>query len=325
MTASVHGGPLTWELTQDDEGHREYHISHLVVTNYGDGPLTVLTASGLPAVGSYWAFGNEIDTWAYCLPKCNVRFYKRQDEDGKHQWYRVDQTFSTKPRNDRCQDQSIEDPLMEPPRLSGSFQHYQKEAMKDRFDNLLINSSHELIRGAAIEFDESRPEIHIEINYLTLDLALLCSYMETVNASPLWGLPARCIKLSDAPWERKVYGKCCYYYTVSYNFQINAVLDENDTLVSGFDRKIVDSGLKALSGHLDPTSGSWTLDNIGGVAPDPDNPNHFVQYKDLNGENTRVLLDGTGKPLVDTSNPYYWDIEKFPNANFLLLGIPTEF
>jgi hypothetical protein len=56
--------------------------------------------------------------------------------------------------------------------------------------------------------------------------------------------------------------------------------------------------------------------------PDSTNPQHFIRYKDRNGENARVLLDGAGIPIEDGATPVYRDVEYYPESNFLLLGIP---
>jgi hypothetical protein len=47
---------------------------------------------------------------------------------------------------------------------------------------------------------------------------------------------------------------------------------------------------------------TWVLDTIGGALPDPANPQHFDRYKDRNGENTKVILNGAGIP-ADSVRP----------------------
>jgi len=125
--------------------------------------------------------------------------------------------------------------------------------------------------------------------------------VDTLNDRPLWGLEARKIKLSNVSWERLLYGTCTFYYKVTYEFDIR--MDDD-----GFDRKLIDEGTKELK--------------PGG---DPNDPRDFQVYKDGNGENTRVLLDGAGKALTAEADPFEIDLKYYKESNFGLLGLPTSF
>lgn len=73
------------------------------------------------------------------------------------------------------------------------------------------------------------------------------------------------------------------------------------------------------------TSGTgWILDNINGSPPNPYNPQHFIRYKDRNGECTRVILDGQGQPAIN-KYPGQIFIQKYPAVNLMMLGVPTSF
>lgn len=333
MSASVvtpiPGSPAyrTWSGERDDAGHRTYHVGHVVqVTNPGlDGPLTVMNASGLPAIGAVWNFGSETDVWAFCWPTRTIRPHQEREGDPTEYWM-VDSLFSTKPiPSKRCQDTPIEDPMLEPMKISGSFVKTTEEAVSDRFGNLLKSSSHERFKGPLVEFDSSRHTIRIEQNVLSLGLATFSNMVDCVNDAPLWGLPARCVKLSAPEWTRELYGSCSFYYKRIFTFDTNSAT---------FDRAIPDTGTRVLNGHWSG-AGYWVVDNIGTQTPDPNNPQHFIQYKDRNGENSTAILDGAGLPADvvfgsgsgttgGTSGPgYIYTVEKYSEANFLLLGIPT--
>jgi hypothetical protein len=142
--------------------------------------------------------------------------------------------------------------------------------------------------------------------------------VDGVNNAPLWGLSARMIKLSNVSWVRQRQGTCDFYYSVVYDFDVN---------FKTFDRILQDEGNKVLNGHWE--GDTWTLDNIDGGAPDPDNPNHFIQFKDRNGENGTVILDGAGKPATSidpeaAGGPGQIEVKKYLEYDFLLLGIPTS-
>lgn len=302
MTTAILGaGPRKMALTVDAEGNREYDVIWLVESDDKyDGPFTVLLTPGLPVVGSFWAFGNDADLWAWCRPDAQVAPHQEKEGDSPRVWA-VRQKFSTKsPSVPRCNEQRIEDPLLEPPKISGGFKGYSREATHDRFGNALQTSSHEQIRGAQVEFEEAYSTVRIEINVPILNLGLLASLINGVNDRPMWGMPRRTIKLtSGTTWEEKFYGLCYRYYTLKLEFDVNG---------EGFDRVILDEGTKVLNGHwrgietpgTSDDTGDWVLDSIGDTPPDPDNPAHFIRAKDRNGENIKVVLDGEGQPAALT-------------------------
>lgn len=289
-------GRVNWTGSRDKEGHRSYSITWLVYSTTNEGPEQVGGASGLAAVGSSWAYGADLDVWARCYPNLKIKPVIKR-EPGR--WWEVEQTFSTKPLT-RCQDTEIENPLNEPAEISGSFVKYTKEITKDRNGDPVESSSHEMFRGSAVEFDDNRPTVSIGMNVLTLPLSTFTPMVDTVNDAALWGLPARRVKLSNVSWERLLYGTCTFYYRLNYEFDIR--MDGN-----GFDRVLIDEGTKVLK--------------PGGDANDP---RDFQVYKDANGENTRVLLDGSGRALSDGANPHEITLEYYDESNFLLLGIPTS-
>jgi hypothetical protein len=316
MVASVIGGPVTTLLDRSEEGHRTYSVIHRVKsTDLADGPSVVLDASGLPAVGSPWSFGNDNDSWAYCTGYAKVRKHSAVKEGDPTQHWTVEQKFSTIPTT-RCQDESIENPLLEPQSISGSFVKYMKEATHDRNGDPIKTSSHELIRGAQVEFDGNRPTVQIGQNVVSLGLSTFSQMVDTVNDSTLWGLSTRMIKLSNVSWERNIYGTCTYYYTRTFEFDID---------FTTFDRVVLDEGTKAL-GRLDPATGVWdsSTEFAPGVPLDLDNPLHFTRYKDKHGENSRVILNGSGVPITTIADAGSVDIEYYTESNFLSLGIPTS-
>lgn len=289
-------GRVNWTGGRDKEGHRQYEITWLVYSTTTEGPEQVGGATGLAAVGSQWNYGVDLDAWALCYPTLKIKPVVKR-EPGR--WWEVQQTFSTKPLN-RCQDTEIENPINEPPSISGGFVKYTREVTKDRNDEPIESSSHEMFRGAAVTFDDNRPTVSISMNVLAFPLATFAGMVDTLNDATLWGLDARTIKLSNVSWERLLYGTCTFYYRLTYEFDIRV---EGE----GFDRVLIDEGTKVLK--------------PGGNA---DDPRDFQVYKDGNGENTRVLLDGAGSALANAASPHEIALEYYSESNFLLLGIPTS-
>lgn len=298
-------GRRSWSVTRDKEGHREYKLKLRIVSAYDDGPYTILSASGAPAIGAQWTYGNDNDPWALCWPNCTVTPVI-VNEPNRH--WDVDYLFSTKPFS-RCQDNSIEDPLLEPMKISGSFVKYTKLTNKDREGNLILSSSHEPI---PVEKDANRPSVVIEQNVPYLGLETFSQMIDTVNDAALWGLEPRCIKLSNAPWSRQVYGTCSYYFTRRFEFDVRyETFDESE---------IADVGTMCLKREW--RDGVLVL--LGGNA---NNPNDFIRIKDARGENCPpMMLDGAGNVNDDPiGDPKFLETkELYGESNFLTLGVPSS-
>ena len=318
-------GRLGWGGARDNEGFRTYSIKHLIKVEdpNDDGPKVVMDTPGLPEIGSLWSFGNDADDWAYCTPFINVRRVRPREKPGVY--WTVEQRFTNRAVSDRCQDTQIDDPLLEPQKLSGSFVTYTREATRDRNNKPILTSSHERITGAKVEFDDHNATVRIEQNVASLGLETFTDMMNKVNNNEIWGLTARKIKLSNISWQRKLQGTCDFYYTRIFDFDVN---------FNTFDRVLQDEGRMVLNGHwgrseAGETEGTWILDNIDGSPPDKNDPRHFMRFKDLNDENAVVILDGDGKPATDidpdaVGGPGQITVEYYDEVDFLLLGIPAS-
>jgi len=298
-------GRLNWGVNRDIEGHRDYTLQSLVLTtDTNDGPSTVMLASGLPLVGSLWNIGgNDLDLWAFCTPEMKITPLVAKE---KGIWWIVDQKFTTRPLN-RCQDDTIEDPLAEPAQLSGSFVRYTEISTKDKNDDSIKSSAHTPLQ---VEFDANRPTVNVKINTLSLGLSTFAPMIDTVNQFGMWGLGPRMIKLSNVSWERHMYGTCNFYYSREFQFDIN---------YNTFDVKADDISKMVLKGSWNVAGDTWTVD----PAADPLNPQHFVRYKDKNEENAVAFLNGSGSPATDYDDVKVFTIQKYTESSFLTLGIPS--
>lgn len=305
-------GRIDWGLDIDDEGYRTYKLKSLIqCSDYNDGPFTALFASGNPVVGSYWAYGNDIDPWCFCYPTAQVSPVYTNEPC---KFYEITHKFSNKPLK-RCQDNSINNPLDEPIKISGSFTRYNKENVeKDRFGDMILSSSHEPIRG--IQKPCNSPSVVIEFNQSYLGLDIFSPMVTTVNDSDLWGLGPRTIMLANVTWSRLLYGTCSFYYNIKLEFEVR---------YEGWDLDdVLDKGFKVRKGNWTPAVGTpktWTPDTSLSV----DEPKNFVVWKDANRENfpTATPLKN-GDPLMDPSDPQFLEtIELLDESNFYLLGIPS--
>lgn len=290
--SATYTGVLSRKLSIDEEGQRTYTLKVRVITDdVNDGPQVARTAAGLPQPGNFWIYGNDVDLWATCRWESEV---EEVISNEPNKWWDLTYTFSTKsPETKSCREQEVDDPLLEPNKVNGEAVKYTAESPYNRFGQPVKTSSHEAIKGPQNEWDKNRSSVIIEQNVPELQLGLLTALIDHLNSTPMWDKQARCVKFSNYTWEKKYFGQCCFYFTRKLTFELND---------DGFDRDILDEGTKVLHGHWQTLSGTgtgaaaWVLDDIDGAPPDPNNPAHFDVFKDRNGENSRVLLNGAGVP-----------------------------
>lgn len=283
--AGISLGPKKVSHTQDKDGHREYTVTYLVkMTSVDDGPALARVAAGLPLTGSFYTFGNEVDTWAFCTPEVNVT----QVITEKDRHFFVEKHFTTKPQS-RCNENNIENPLLEPPKINGQSDNISEEATHNRYQQPIKNSAHEQLRGPQVEFDRHRSTVTIEQNFPTFaPIVFAYRFLDHVNDRTMWGMLYRTVCLSNVSFSRNYFGLCFAYYTRKLEFTFDA---------RGFDKDLLDEGTKVLNGHWDDNR-NWVLDPIAGASPNPQNPNHFIRSTDYQGNPIRVVLDGEGKPFV---------------------------
>lgn len=294
--SAINQGMIDWRMSTNQDGHRDYRAKWLVRTNTNyDGPQTVMNASGLPQIGATWAYGTENDPWAFCWPESAATPIV---EPGTTDiWWVVDQLFTTRPLG-RCMSNFVANPLSEPQKVGGSFVTYTREAIVDYQGNPILTSSLERIRGQDVERDFTKPSVWITTNFGTLPLRLFTSFANTLNNAPLWGLDARTIKLSRITWERFLYGVCTFFYTVTYEFDINF-----DT----WDRVLKDEGTRVLAPGGDPTK-----------------PSNFIAYQ-VQGQLGKIQLNGAGQIANSILDQATINVQFYAENNFLLLGVPLSF
>lgn len=308
-------GRIAWSLNVDDEGYREYTLRTLVETSTPeDGPYVAMRASGLPARGSYWNFGNDIDFQATYRPTITAK--PVYDVERCVYWI-VENKFSTKPTSKNSDGGSGGGGGggASTMKISGSFTRYQKKVKKDRHGNLIKSSSHELIDGIEKELD--RPTVSIEQTSIAIgpnSFQDMVSMVTCVNDAPLWGLLARQIMLTNVEWTNNFSGDPIYRYSRTLHFEARWLANDD-----GFDLEdILDTGWKVLRGKW--VGDVWTPD--GDV--DPTNPNDFIVFKDKfqTPFPIRTALNA-GNPLTDMTDPKFIPkVELANEANFFLLGIP---
>jgi hypothetical protein len=309
-------GVIAQRFRRDEEGHRYYEIDfHVRTDDYYDTAAYLLDDWPLYAAGQPFDLTPDlpdyegIDSWAFCTPELNIAAHPDAGDKARHKDWVVTQYWSTK-QTWRCQTFPIENPLLEPVDITGDFVHENRTTKVDRFGKILKYPNFEPILGPATEYKYSYPTVNITFNSATLPLSTYVQLINKVNDEPLWGLPERCVRFTDAKWQRKIYGTCFYYYTTTYTFEFD---------INGFDKEVPIEGTLAYSG-----SGSLS------------NPKSFTTAKGITDENKTVPLDYLGRELIPTGtfdgngDPEYLypqgilKPEIHYEGNLLLLGIPSS-
>lgn len=312
----ANGGPRSWLPSRDKDGHRTYKVVYRLFTDDAHDTCSIFETPGLPLPGAYFALGNDSDPDAYCTPEIEPRVASEIKEGKPITAMDLAYTFTTKPIQ-QCQDVRIDNPLLQPPKVSIDFSEYKVAATKDRFGNPIVTSSHELITGPTVEFPETRFAVKVEMNVGAIDLGFLGPFNNTVNSTPLWGVPRRCVRFMLKNVSVNYYGVCLRYYTLHCEFEVFTIRDpDTNQIISGFDVDLLDEGTKVLSGRWDEASSgaSWKLLAVGAgssvnhpsvagynaslpLNPNPKVPSHFIKFQDRQGHISRVVLDGEGKPF----------------------------
>jgi hypothetical protein len=299
MSASVIGIE-SWSSQSTNLGALRYDIAFRVETSDPlDGPTIVMNAPGLPAIGSYWDYGNDVNQWAFCSPERRVKpLYIGE----RCKVWRAECIFETyNPggggfTEQRCNSTTIDNPLLEPIKVSGSFLKYTRRATRDRNNKVIKNYDHSPFKGSEVDFDTGHWTVRIGMNLSALPSPFAPS-INQLNDATLWGAAPRCVKFSGAAFTRLYYGVCTAYYFAEYDFEVNS---------ETFDRWIQPWCYRKLK-------------DGGNV----NNPKDFEAITDEKGNPTGNILKSDGTIWDGTGSEPQIKIEKYSQTNLLLLGIPS--
>ncbi len=274
----------------DTEGNRTYIVTAQVKTNdRGDASIIVIAGLGLDLT-SFYAFGNESDPGAFFT---SARAVPKKRKESLTVWT-VTINYSSKAK-DKVNVTQVDDPLDEPPQISGSFVEYLKIVEKDQANVIVANTVGDVFDPPVMD-EDGRPTIVILKNFAECNLPLYGDYFGAVNLDPFFGLGVRTCRLAGITWGQKYRGSGVPYYPITMTFEI-----KKDT----WDLSILNRGYAELDG------GVWKV-----VADDKNK-----------AFNKQVNLDAAGKKIPPGS-PGYFIVPKFrikDERPFSVLNIPTSF
>lgn len=212
---------ISTELSWDSDYHRTYTSIWHVLDDFDQAPADAATGVGLPDYGSTYTWFTKTDPWAVCLSVKVKRGKKRiANPGGKDRAIWVcTVTHSSKPQQTN-QFVPRENPLDQPPIISGNFQNYKKQAHRDKDGNPVQNSARQPYNPVP-EIDDAFDTVVIKVNTASIDLAQRAGYRGKVNSDALWGLVARQIKLAKWAWRKQRVGTGFSYIENTLEFHIS--------------------------------------------------------------------------------------------------------
>lgn len=164
-----------WAGEEGEAYARKYTVTYEVqCDDKRDGPHTVLAASGLPALYSPYAVGNDSHSAALCL-KRTPRLQSRTSGDGNI-WI-VECEFSTA----AATNQSSEDPTEWLPKISGGFSQFMRPLENDIDGNAIATAAGEVFDPRP-EQEDSRPTLVVSKIFTSFDYVFFADYRDKVNS-----------------------------------------------------------------------------------------------------------------------------------------------
>lgn len=207
-------------LTTDEKFHRTYTTVYQVFATTDEGPFSVGSAGGLPGYGLSYAFGNDIDLWAFCKNiqvQPNPTRVKHRGAEA-YKWL-VTVTHSTIP-SDHNPGQSRENPLNDPKVISGSFVGYTRPTWRDKNDDPVVNSAKDPYVPPE-QVDDAYDTLRISYNTANINLGQRAQFRGSVNSTSIWGLGVRQAKLTRWDYSVQYAGNSLAYIRHDFEFLIS--------------------------------------------------------------------------------------------------------
>jgi len=311
---------LTWpNLEISDDFHRNYTVDLQVIADRQHGPLSILTAAGLPNYGDSYNFFigdyQEADDWAF-LKKVSVTSKERiKSDDGLSRErivWGLRLGFSSSPSGQNPA-QSKDDPISWTPQVSGSFVGIRKPVHRDKDGNPIVNSADDLYVPPE-ETDAAFDTLNITYNSPTIDLDTRSSYVNTVNSDTIWGLGARRVKFRQWNWSVQYAGNNYPYIKNELQFEISYKQNPSSNISIG-------SSFSGLYGHYTVLPNVGHRYYVGGVKTVLNLKKLMDSEDQPSNEPVNLKTNGDVAPPTDDQ---YWNIYAIEKEMaFNSIGIPS--
>jgi len=225
MTAPISAKKLSSVLSIDAKNHRTYTSKHQVIGDYRTGPLSINDWVGVP-YGSFYSWYDDFDLWAFCNsvkigdPVRIANADGRAEELAKWIVTTVHSTVPSGGSNDPQNNISRDNPIDDPPVISGSFSPFFKPVHRDKDGAQIMNTAkHPYTPPVEDEFDHLT--LNISYNTANINLANWAAFRSTVNSTGIWGLEARQVKLKRWGWKIQYAGDQFAFIKHDFEFLIS--------------------------------------------------------------------------------------------------------
>lgn len=247
--------PIKSSLSVDGEFHRKYTSVYQVVTERDVDPFIAGTATDLPLYGDSYRWEGFVDLWAFAKSYEIEAQEEIQDPKGSGTIYwlwQITITHDSKPTggsNNLATPR--ENPLDDPPVISGSFASFSSPRWKDREEEAIVNAA-KMPYTPPVEVDDAFDTLRISYNTATISLAQRAFMINKVNSTAIWGLERRRAKLKQWNYQVLRAGPGFDYIKHDFSFEISWVQHPTDA-------GLVSKGPVGVVGyyHTLPNSGEW--------------------------------------------------------------------
>lgn len=189
-----------------------------------------------------------------------------------------------------------ENPIDQPLKISWGSNRFERTCDETAPDSdgateAIVNSAGDYF-DPPIAMDDSRPTLKIVRNEPTYDPHYAYLWKDTLNQDAWNGFDPATVKMVTPLGELQYNPLCGFYYTITYEFEINE---------DGWVRKVLDQGLRILDDTGDDQE--QALDQKGQAVTSP------------------VLLDGNGAKLASGDDPFYLEFKIYKEADYSVLGL----
>jgi len=182
-------------------------------------------------------------------------------------------------------------------------------ATEDKDGNPIRNSAHEPVSHSRLIKDTNKTEITLKQWVPSDDTTAIGTFINKINDDVLWGFAANTIKLHDWDWEEHISAENATHFRRILIFRHNP-----DT----WNPTVPDQGTKVVDANVVPGTGGTG------------DPTKTIVYKDRNGENTNIPLDGSGNAAtssvqtnIDPDGSGDGNVKLYPTVDFSQLGLPA--
>lgn len=302
------GHPKSTQLSVDAEYHRKYTSEYQIYTARFEDPYTTKGMEALPQYGDTYDWYGFVDTWAFCRDITVTRKAEIKDQttnDIRTLWT-VRVVHDSKPTGGSNDFQGRNNPLNDPIVVSGGFGVFKREVTRDRFLDDIVNAVGDPYDSPKAEVDAAVDTLSMSYNTSTIDLGLRANLIGKVNATVMWGLERRRVKLTQWNYSVQRAGPDFEYIKHDFEFQVSFEEHPNRFIARG-PRQL---GLEGPGDSVLPLKGYYTtLPNSGEL--------HFKEDWSI-GQDTSPMAGPTESRLFANRVPD--NMEKFASDDEVVNG-----